>query len=83
MVVVSAQRWRSVLVNSSMERWVMPSFYFRPDSVEMASWRDWFSMLGFGEWEGREIEKREEWQSVGLRFGGRRRQRVGFVFIEF
>ena len=32
-----------------------------------------FSVLGFGEGKGREIEKREEWQSVSLCFGGRRR----------
>ena len=40
-------------------------------------------MLGFGDGEGREIEKREERQSVGLRFGRRRMQRVGFPFIKF
>ena len=39
----------------------------------MASWRDLFSVLGFGEGEDREIEKREEWQSMGMCFGGRRR----------
>ena len=56
-----------------MERLVMPSFNFGPDSVGMASWQDLFSMLGFGEREDREIEKREECQSMGMRFGGRRR----------
>ena len=30
-------------------------------------------MLGFGEGEDREIEKREEQQSMGMCFGGRRR----------
>ena len=45
--------------------------------------RDWFSVLAVRKGEGREIEKREEWQSVGLCFGGRRRQRVGFAFIGF
>ena len=39
----------------------------------MASWRDLFSVLGFGEGEDREIEKREERQSMGMCFGGRRR----------
>ena len=39
----------------------------------MASWRDLFSVLGFGEGEDREIEKREEQQSMGMCFGGRRR----------
>ena len=56
-----------------MERSVMPSFNFGPDSVGMASWQDLFSMLGFGEGEDKEIEKREECQSIGMRFGGRRR----------
>ena len=78
MVVVSAQRWRLVLVSSPMERLMMPSFNFRPDSVGMASGRDLFSMLGFGEGEGREIEKKEELQSMGLCFGGRRRL-VAFI----
>ena len=72
MAVVSTQRWRSVLVSSTMERSVMPSFNFVPDSVGMASGRDLFSVLGFGEGEGREIEKREERQGC-LRFGGKRR----------
>ena len=49
----------------------MPSFYFGSDSVGMASWWDWFLVLGFGEGKGREIEKKEERQ--GLRFGGKRR----------
>ena len=39
----------------------------------MASWRDLFSVWGFGEGEDREIEKREERQSMGMCFGGRRR----------
>ena len=69
MVVVSAQRWRSV----------MPYFYFGPDIVGMASWRDWFSVLGFGEGEGREIEKREERQG----FAFWRKKKAGFVFIGF
>ena len=69
MVVVSAQRWRLV----------MPSFYFGPDSVGMASWRDWFSVLGFGEGEGREIEKREDRQESAFW----RKKKVGFVFIRF
>ena len=56
-----------------MERSVMPSFNFGPDSVGMGFWRDLFSVLGFGEEEDREIEKREERQSMGMRFGGRRR----------
>ena len=73
MAVIAAQRWRSVLVSSTMERSVMPSFNFGPDNVGMASWQDLFSMLGFGEGEDREIEKREERQSMGMRFGGRRR----------
>ena len=69
MVVVSAQRWRSV----------MPYFYFGPDIVGMASWRDWFSVLGFGEGEGREIEKREDRQG----FAFWRKKKAGFVFIGF
>ena len=73
MAVIGAQRWRSVLVSSTMERPVMPSFNFGPDSLGMASWQDLFSMLGFGEGEDREIEKREERQSMGMCFGGRRR----------
>ena len=73
MAVIGAQRWRLVLVSSTMERLVMPSFNFGPDSVGMAYWQDLFSMLGFGEGEDREIEKREECQSMGMRFGGRRR----------
>ena len=35
-------------------------------------------MLGFGEGEGREIEKREEWQSVGLLFSF-----CAYVFLYF
>ena len=82
MAVVSAQRWRSVLVSSTMERLVMPSFYFGPDSVGMASWRDWFSVLGFWEGEGREIGKREERQgSEGTAFWNKKK--AGFVFIGF
>ena len=69
MAVIRAQRWRSV----------MPSFYFKLDNVGMASWWDWFSMLGFGEGEGREIEKRREWQ--GSAFW--RKKKAGFVFIGF
>ena len=41
----------------------MPSFYLRADSVGMASRQDLFSVLGFGEGEGREKENREERQS--------------------
>ena len=69
MAVISTQRWKSMV----------PSFYFRPDSVRMAPWRDWFLVLGFGEGEGREIDKREERQ--GSAFW--RKKKAGFVFIRF
>ena len=57
----------------------MPSFYFGSDNVGMASWWDWFLVLGFGEGKGREIEKKEERQ--GSAFW--RKKKVGFVFIGF
>ena len=69
MAVVNAQRWRLV----------MPSFYFGSDNVGMASWWDWFLVLGFGEGKGREIEKKEERQ--GSAFW--RKKKAGFVFIGF
>ena len=69
MAVISTQRWKSMV----------PSFYFRPDSVRMAPWRDWFLVLGFGEGEGREIDKREERQG----FAFWRKKKAGFVFIRF
>ena len=65
-------------MSSTMERSVIPSFNFEPDSMGMASWRDLFSMSGFGEGEGREIEKKEELQGMGLCLGGRRRL-VAFI----
>ena len=49
-------------MSSIVERSVMPSFYFGPESVGMTSWQDWFLVLGFGEEEAREIEKRKERQ---------------------
>ena len=69
MAVINAQRWRLV----------MPSFYFGSDNVGMASWWDWFLVLGFGEGKGREIEKKEERQ--GSAFW--RKKKAGFVFIGF
>ena len=82
MAIISTQRWRSVLVSSTMERSMMPSFDFGPNSMGMASWWDWFSVLGFWEGEGREIEKREERQgSEGSAFW--RKKKAGVVFFGF